>query len=391
MAADSEAHSPEQGDATAAPVLPEHHDHQEPSGAAESPTPAEPPATSEPAEHPAEAEMASPTPSAPELTDAVTLEPAEAVPSAPDLLHATPYDPHAGESPHNGHDSLAVAGYDDGAHYGPPAIPPSRPPGRAPEPDEDFPDEEDGGGAVKSFLEHLEDLRWMIIKAGASALVGIVVCLLAGNHLVEILKVPLIRAGPTVPPLANFQAAGPFYVAFQLAIIGGIILASPFIFYFVLEFVLPALKVKEKKYFFRGLFVGGLLFFTGVTFCYWFLMPVALKASVQYAKWLGINTPFWEATEFFGFITKFMLGMGLGFELPVVLLILVKLNILSYSLLSKGRRYMIVINLVLGAVLTTPEIVTQVLMALPLQLLYEATIWIAWYWEKQEKKKAGGG
>ena len=83
-----------------------------------------------------------------------------------------------------------------------------------------------------------------------------------------------------------------------------------------------------------------------------------------------------------------MLGMGLGFEMPVVILVLVKLGILNYAILSKARRYMIVINLVLGAVLTTPEVLTQVLMAIPLQILYEISVWIAWYWERQERKRA---
>ncbi len=82
-----------------------------------------------------------------------------------------------------------------------------------------------------------------------------------------------------------------------------------------------------------------------------------------------------------------MLGMGLGFEMPVVLLVLVKIGILNYAILSKARRYMIVINLVLGALLTTPEVLTQVLMAIPLQLLYEVTVWVAWFWERQERKR----
>jgi len=74
--------------------------------------------------------------------------------------------------------------------------------------------------------------------------------------------------------------------------------------------------------------------------------------------------------------------------MPVVILTLVKIGVLNYRILSKGRRYMIVINLVLGALLTTPEVITQLIMFLPLQLLYEISIWIAWYWERQERKKA---
>ena len=80
--------------------------------------------------------------------------------------------------------------------------------------------------------------------------------------------------------------------------------------------------------------------------------------------------------------------MGLGFELPVVILTLVKIGILDYHTLSRARRYVIVINLVLGAVLTTPEPITQIVMFVPLQVLYEITVWIAWYWDRRERKRA---
>jgi sec-independent protein translocase protein TatC len=82
-----------------------------------------------------------------------------------------------------------------------------------------------------------------------------------------------------------------------------------------------------------------------------------------------------------------MLGMGIGFELPVVILTLVKIGFLGYRALAAGRPYVIIICFVLGAILTTPEVVTQVLMAIPLYLLYEITVWIAWYWERQERKR----
>jgi sec-independent protein translocase protein TatC len=83
--------------------------------------------------------------------------------------------------------------------------------------------------------------------------------------------------------------------------------------------------------------------------------------------------------------------MGLGFELPVVVLTLVKIGVVDYRLLSKARRYMIVINLFLGAILTTPEVLTQLVMFVPLQLLYEITVWIAWYWDRRDRKRAARG
>ncbi|MDB6023078.1 MAG: Sec-independent protein translocase, TatC subunit [Pedosphaera sp.] len=187
--------------------------------------------------------------------------------------------------------------------------------------------------------------------------------------------------------LNTLSPAGGFFVAFQVAMYAGVAVSSPFLFYFICQFVFPALKWKEKRYVFRGLFFFIPLFMTGACFCYFVLLPVALSASQVYSKWLGFSANIWQAEEYISFVSKFILGMGLGFEMPVVILVLVKIGILNYSILSKGRRYMIVINLILGALLTTPEVLTQVLMAVPLQLLYEISVWIAWYWERKEKKR----
>jgi sec-independent protein translocase protein TatC len=317
--------------------------------------------------------------------------------------------------------------------------------------------EDEEGGPVKSFLEHLEDLRWVLIKSAAALSVAMLICLIAGNHVVEIMKWPLsrghigypgtnqvltVRFGPTqlgvhtltpaqeqalalgtnrfvaiqlepltvgtnrvlgwqVDPdpaaavtaqrlhvdLINLSPAGGFVVAFQVAFYGGLVLAAPFIFYFVASFVFPALKMRERKYVYRGLFYGGGLFLAGVAFCYFILMPVALSASQLYSQWLGFGAYQWKAEDYISFVCKFMLGMGLGFELPVVILTLVKIGVLDYRTLSKARRYMIVINLFLGAVLTTPEVITQVTMFIPLQLLYEISVWVAWYWERKERKQ----
>lgn len=324
---------------------------------------------------------------------------------------------------------------------------------------------EEEGGPVKSFLEHLEDLRWMLIKSSAALAIGVLICLLAGNHVVAILMRPLEKARIKYPgtnqvvtiffgtnrlgtfkleagqqesykdlfnPGTNRYAAleivprtidvgtnqiqaltlqvntnvdatevaqhmktsvnafGPakaFLVGFHVAVYAGVGLSSFFIFYFVGQFVLPALKIRERRYLYRGLAFAVPLFATGVLFCYFILLPAALAASQLYSDWFGFSSNYWDAGDYIGFVSKFMLGMGLGFELPVVILVLVKIGLLSYKTLARARPYMIVINLVLGAVLTTPEVFTQVLMAIPLQLLYEISVWIAWYWERQEKKR----
>jgi sec-independent protein translocase protein TatC len=316
--------------------------------------------------------------------------------------------------------------------------------------------EEEGGGPVKTFLEHLEDLRWMLIKSGSALLISMIICLYGTSHIVSILKLPLKKAaliqtghsqkvvfrlgtnnlatfepptnhiGPlelgtnhfviiqaepvqvgdnillsvraetnpseeevisSATDLVYLDPAQPFLSSLHLAFFAGILLAAPVICYFIAQFVLPALKVKEKKYVLRACGVGAGLFLVGVCFCYFFVLARALKFAELFSLWLGVKVPEWRAETYFSFVTKFMLGMGLGFELPVVLLALVKIGILDYQRLKAMRRYMIVINLVLGALLTTPEVFTQVVMAVVLQLLYEISVWIAWYWEWKEKKQ----
>jgi sec-independent protein translocase protein TatC len=315
--------------------------------------------------------------------------------------------------------------------------------------------EEEEGGPVKSFLEHLEDLRWVLIKSLTAAGVAMVTCFFAGNYVFQVLEWPLKRApiyqgrdaqvlrvmlgtnqlgvfhlgtndaltslagtnryvrldiapvtigtnhllGVNVQPesqapqqdvpidIVSLGPAAAFVVATKIAFYGGLVIASPFIFYFVAHFVFPALKIREKRYIYRGLVFGFGLFLTGVSFCYFVMMPVALAVSAKYAEWFGFKANQWRAEEYIGFVCKFMLGMGLGFEMPVVILTLVKIGILNYQILKSARRYVIVIAFVLGAVLTTPEVITQILMAIPLLVLYEISVWIAWYWERQDKKR----
>jgi sec-independent protein translocase protein TatC len=319
------------------------------------------------------------------------------------------------------------------------------------------PDEAEGG-PVKTFLEHLEDFRWVLLKSLVALFLGMLVCLFAANYVILILKRPLAHAPVGHPgtnqivvvsfgtnrvgqfpltaeqqealqlgtnryvavrveplmlgtnpvlgwrvhddpaaideiqrmkvDLVNLSPAGGFVVAFQVAIYGGVLLASPCIFYFIAAFVFPALKIRERKYVYRGLLIGAGLFLTGVAFCYFILMPVALAAAQMYSHWLGLGALQWRAEEYISFVCKFMLGMGLGFELPVVVLTLVKIGVVDYQALSRARRYMVVINLFLGAVLTTPEVITQLVMFVPLQVLYEITVWIAWYWDQPDRGRA---
>ncbi|HTJ78749.1 MAG TPA: twin-arginine translocase subunit TatC [Rariglobus sp.] len=188
--------------------------------------------------------------------------------------------------------------------------------------------------------------------------------------------------------LHNFSPTEAFYVAFHVAIYGGLVLSSPFWVYFMGGFILPALNIREKHALSTWLIWGTALFLAGVLLTYFILLPVALRASIEYSQMMGFEAYDWKADDYVGFVTKFIFGMGLGFQFPVIVLLLVKMGILTHHQLARYRRYVIVLCLILGAVLTTPEVITQVCMAVPLYILYEASIWIAWYWDWKRRKAA---
>ncbi|MBM3880809.1 MAG: preprotein translocase subunit TatC [Verrucomicrobia bacterium] len=319
-------------------------------------------------------------------------------------------------------------------------------------------EEEDGeGGPVKTFLEHLEDLRWTLVKSVVSVAIAMLVCLVAGNRLVAFLTWPLsqaqqiVRRSPDIPielgtniigrvarpelgllpwgtnalgalritpvtvgtnvllalqpdprparragvdlvMLKNYGPIEGIVVALKLALYGGLVLASPFVFLFVGQFVLPALKVSEKRILYRAVGFGSVLFFVGVAFCYFIISAVALFATVQFSTWMGFGADEWRAEAYIGFMCKFMLGMGLCFELPVVILTLVKIGLIELENLQKFRSYAIVGNLVVAAFVTpSGDPFTMVLLAFPLHLLYELSVLIAWYWRWRERKALPAG
>jgi len=319
--------------------------------------------------------------------------------------------------------------------------------------------EEFEGGPVKSFLEHLEDLRWTLIKVTATLAVAMMACLMGGNYLVRFLEYPLrsasewqapkaeatvavhwgtnviarfsrtnlaavlpehptnIHAFTVVPKAVNgevvltlqpeesafaasqnnfvllktYSPISGFMVAIKLALYGGVVAALPLIVFFIGQFVLPALKVKEKQFVMRALGIGAILFLLGMAFCYFLMLQVALGATVQFSQWLGFGADEWRAEDYITFVCVFMLVMGVSFELPIVILALVKVGLLDFRKLNSFRPYWVVLELVICAFLTpSGDPFTMILMALPLHLLYEISILISWYWDWKDRRRALG-
>jgi sec-independent protein translocase protein TatC len=188
--------------------------------------------------------------------------------------------------------------------------------------------------------------------------------------------------------LLNLTPAEAFFIAFRVAFYAAMVVAAPFWIYFMGQFFLPALSVREKSVIYQWLGWGVLLFFSGVLLTYFILLPLALRASVEYSHLLGFEAYDWRADAYIGFVTKFIVGMGIGFQFPIIVLLLVKMGFLTADQLAHYRRHVVVLSLVLGALLTTPEVITQVAMAIPLYILYEISILIARHWERKARRAA---
>jgi sec-independent protein translocase protein TatC len=213
---------------------------------------------------------------------------------------------------------------------------------------------------------------------------------LNGQQVVALTLDPAATAADlTEVRLNNFSPTEPFLVAFHVALYAAVAVSSPFWIYFMGGFMLPALKENERKVILGWIGWSVTLFLTGVLLTYFLLLPVALRATLQYSELLGFKSSDWRAEDYISFVSKFIFGMGLGFQFPIVVLFLVKLGLVTSRQLAHYRRHMVVLSLVLGALLTTPEVITQVAMAVPLYLLYETCIWIAWYWERQKRRAEG--
>lgn len=234
----------------------------------------------------------------------------------------------------------------------------------------------------KPFLDHLEDLRFLIGKILISWGAASVLAFLLAGRVLAAVQWPLIRmvresgGGETDFILRSLSPPEVFLISLRLSILVGLIVSLPLILYFVSRFLLPALKPEEKRYLVPAFLFGGGLFFAGVAFAYAVVLPVALKFFWSYTLRLGIR-PDWTLEHYIGLVGKLTLGFGLVFELPVVILLLAAMGIIDYGTLRRKRPYVVVGILVVAALLTPPDVVTQVMMAVPLLILFEICVLLA--------------
>ncbi len=187
--------------------------------------------------------------------------------------------------------------------------------------------------------------------------------------------------------MSSLKPTETFMLSMKLSFIAGIILALPLLLFFVLQFVLPGLHDNERKALWPALAIGSGLFLAGVCFAYFLVLPRALIFFTEWSAKIGVAND-WRIGWYISFATNFTLLFGVAFELPVVVMLFVKLGLLSYDIMARTRRYAIVAIFVLAAFITpTPDAMTLTLMAAPMIFLYECCIWLAWLDRKKQRER----
>jgi sec-independent protein translocase protein TatC len=253
-------------------------------------------------------------------------------------------------------------------------------------------------GKEMSFWDHLEELRKRLIR---SVLAWVALSVLAFTQrdiifdkiilapkdgtfityrwlcqLGELLNVDSLCMKTLSIHLINYNLSGQFMTHMTISMVVGLILAVPYLFYQIWAFIKPALYEKERKYASKAVFVMSALFMLGITFAYFFMVPWTLNFLGTYQVSSSVANQI-ALDSYISTVVSVVFSVGLVFELPVVVFVLAKIGILSPSFLKKNRKYAFVIVLIVAAIITPPDVFSQMMVTLPLWILYEASIIVA--------------
>ena len=260
-----------------------------------------------------------------------------------------------------------------------------------------------------SFLDHLEDLRWHLIRICiAVVIVATLVFIFSRFVFDRIIFAPLEMSFPTYNMLCqaasfigvnttfcaqempmilqNRTMAGQFSADIWTAILGGFIISFPYVIYQLWKFISPGLHSNERKHSRGFIIISSLLFFIGVLFGYYIVTPLSLNFLANYSISTRVDNQI-DISSYIALVRSSALASGLIFELPIIIYFLTKIGLVTPEILRKYRKYALVLVLVLSAIITPPDIASQVIVAIPILILYQVSIYISKVVIRNQKKK----
>lgn len=260
-----------------------------------------------------------------------------------------------------------------------------------------------------SFLDHLEELRWLLVRSTIAVIIMAIATYFISDYLFD-----TVIFGPTRPSfftytffcelshslgfaesvcitempfiIQNTEMEGQVNVFIWICILSGFILSFPYILWQIWKFISPALYTNEKKNAKKFIFFSSLLFFIGVVFGYFVVIPMSVNFVATFTISDVVKNQF-TLDSYIGMVKTSVLASGLFFELPIIIYFLTKLGLVTPSFLRNYRKYAVVLVLIIAAIVTPPDVVSQTVVAIPMLLIYEASIFISVLVSKQEKNK----
>ncbi len=237
------------------------------------------------------------------------------------------------------------------------------------------------------ITDHLEELRWRIVKCLVAVAVGFVGTYAFAKQIFNFLVGPYMAVKPPESQLIFTSLPEAFITYLKVAFFSGLILALPVIFFQLWKFIMPGLYERERKHVIPFVLVATIFFAGGASFAFYVVFPFAFKFFIEIAgpELVAMLT----IREYLNLVIRLLFAFGITFELPVVIYFLAKIGIVNHRMLASQRKYAVLIVVVLAAFLTPPDVISQVLLAIPLLLLYEVSIWVAYIIGKgKERRKA---
>lgn len=257
---------------------------------------------------------------------------------------------------------------------GSPAEPPASRPDGSPAPAEDGEDGE-AAGKPMSLMDHLSELRVRLVRCSIAVGLGFLACWAVVDPIFNALVDPLLAVLPKGSHAIYTTLPEGFFTRMYIAFVAGVFVASPVIFYQVWSFIAPGLYEEEKRYIIPVAVLSALFFMAGGAFCYFVVFPYAFSFFVSFATESIVAMP--KVSDYLSFVLKLILAFGLIFEMPLFAFFLARMGLITAAMMRKARRYAILAIFVVAAILTPPDVVSQLLMACPMLVLYELSILVA--------------
>jgi sec-independent protein translocase protein TatC len=242
---------------------------------------------------------------------------------------------------------------------------------------EDSPKDDELAGTEQPFVQHLMELRDRLVKAMiAIAVAAVALSFYPGPaELYDLMAAPLLAHLPKGATLIATSVISPFMVPLKIMLMAAFLIALPVVLWQVWAFVAPGLYTHEKKLVMPLVISSTLLFFIGVAFCYFFVFGQVFKFIQSFAPKSITAAPDIEA--YLAFVINMFIAFGMAFEVPIVVIVLARMNIVTIQKLKDFRGYFVVLAFIIAAIVTPPDVVSQLALAIPMCLLYEIGIWAA--------------